>query len=90
MIKNVKTLLRFNMQRMNQKELEMLYHILTKYESAKHKHPDLKTRHDGYAVILEELDETWDEIKRNAGEDTIRREIQSVGAMVLRFMVDLL
>jgi len=75
---------------LSEKERLMLLHIVREYQSAKHKHPSIKTRHEGYAVILEELDETWDTIKLNNGEDTIRREIQAVGAMALRFMVDLL
>ena len=28
------------------------------------KHTPMASAHEGYAVILEELDETWDEIKR--------------------------
>jgi hypothetical protein len=43
--------------------------------------------HEGYAVILEELDEAWDEIKRNDQEAATREMIQ-VAAMALRFLVD--
>lgn len=47
--------------------------------------------HEGYAVILEELDELWEEIrKRNVDRDMIkmRKEAVQVGAMALRFLVD--
>lgn len=44
--------------------------------------------HEGYAIIKEELDETWDVIKKHSGESTVKSEIQAVGAMVIRFMVD--
>jgi hypothetical protein len=44
--------------------------------------------HEGYAVILEELDEAWDEIKANRPEKAIGEMIQ-VGAMALRFVVEM-
>ncbi len=46
--------------------------------------------HEGYAVILEELDELWECIKRkgcNAQE--MRKEAIQVGAMAIRFLFDL-
>ena len=46
--------------------------------------------HEGYAVILEELDELWDEIKRkDRSEPNMRGEALQVAAMGLRFIVDL-
>lgn len=44
--------------------------------------------HEGYAVILEELDEAWDEIKAN-NVDATRKEMVQVAAMALRFLVDI-
>jgi hypothetical protein len=44
--------------------------------------------HEGYAVIRQELDEAWDEIKRNNLE-AARREMIQVAAMAIRFLVDL-
>ncbi len=66
--------------------------LVKEYESALRKHPKpFTSMHQGYAVILEELDETWDVIKRKGSDKAaIKAEIQAVGAMVLRFMVDLL
>ena len=43
--------------------------------------------HEGYAVIKEELDEMWDEIKANNSEKACDEAIQ-VGAMALRFIFD--
>ena len=46
--------------------------------------------HEGYAVILEELDELWDEIKNNKRPGTLdrqRKEAVQVAAMALRFIV---
>jgi len=44
--------------------------------------------HEGYAVILEELDELWDEIKANSDSKTMSKEAIQVAAMALRFLVD--
>ena len=45
--------------------------------------------HEGYAVILEELDELWDKIKnKNSSADEITKEAIQVAAMGLRFLVD--
>lgn len=56
-------------------------------ERARQKHGPMRSAHEGYAVILEELDEAWDEIKRN---DIVRarEEMIQVAAMALRFLID--
>ena len=45
--------------------------------------------HEGKAVIEEELEELWDEIKGKQDPDRIREEAIQVGAMALRFLNDL-
>lgn len=53
-------------------------------------YPSFNSYHEGYAVILEELDEVWTEIKKKEqSEERIREEMIQVGAMVLRFLYDL-
>jgi hypothetical protein len=44
--------------------------------------------HEGYAVILEELDELWDEVKANNVEASIDEAIQ-VAAMATRYVMDM-
>lgn len=44
--------------------------------------------HEGYAVILEELDELWQEVKHGS-HARAREEAVQVAAMALRFLVDL-
>jgi hypothetical protein len=44
--------------------------------------------HEGYAVILEELDEMWHEVKHGTRE-LARAEAVQVAAMALRFLIDI-
>ena len=48
--------------------------------------------HEGWAVIREELDELWDEIKASKGircTDDMRKEAIQVAATAIRFIEDL-
>lgn len=54
---------------------------------AQQKFGDFASPHEGYAVILEEVDELWAEVKRN-DRSAMRAEAIQVAAMVLRFLVD--
>lgn len=67
--------------------------ILEEYDRATRLHGPLANSHTGYAVILEELDELWAEIKKRRHErstEDMTKEATQVGAMAMRFMVDLL
>lgn len=44
--------------------------------------------HEGYAVILEELDEMWDDIKANRLLESTAEAVQ-VAAMAVRYLVDI-
>lgn len=66
-------------------------HILDVYReflSATEKFGSFNSTHEGYAVILEELDEMWDAIKANDIMHALE-EAKQVAAMALRFMYDL-
>lgn len=67
--------------------------IYEEYLAAKKQHAPFHTPHEAYAVILEELEETWHLIKNDekawAGRDAMKYEIKAVGAMALRFILDL-
>jgi hypothetical protein len=47
--------------------------------------------HEGWAVIFEELDELWDEVRKRSSErdkSAMRREAMQVAATAIRFMVE--
>lgn len=51
--------------------------------------PPFNSSHEGYAVLLEEVDELWHEVKNNKGADALqrqRREAVQVAAMACRFL----
>ena len=62
--------------------------IIHEYRRATKKFGSFASTHEGYAVILEELDELWDEIKKNSSKEVMRKEAVQVAAMGLRFMLD--
>jgi hypothetical protein len=56
-------------------------------------HPPMASAHEGYAVILEEVEELWAEIKRDKRDPAkrlaaMRREAVQVAAMGTRFLID--
>ena len=52
--------------------------------------PSLNSPHEGWAVIKEEMDELWEEVKANRGrgEDALY-EAKQVAAMAVRYILDL-
>jgi glutamyl-tRNA reductase len=53
---------------------------------------DFASHHEAYAVIKEEIDELWDEIKKKEKDydrAAMRKEAIQVGAMCLRFINEL-
>ncbi len=54
---------------------------------------DFVNQHEAYAVILEEVDELWTEIKKNQkvyDQEAQRKEAKQAAAMLVRLMVELL
>ena len=66
--------------------------IIDELCSATTKNGIFHSAHECYGVLLEELDELWDEVKKkdcNRDIDLMRKEAVQVGAMALRFIVDI-
>ncbi len=62
--------------------------IINEAISARKKFAPFNSSHEGYAVIAEELDELWDDVKANDIEHSIAEAVQ-VGAMALRYIADM-
>lgn len=72
---------------------DAIQEIIQEYGRAAATNGAFHSVHEGYAVIAEELDELWDEVKKKARDrdpEQFRREAAQIGAMALRFLVDLL
>lgn len=66
--------------------------IVDEYKVASQKFPPFNSIHEGYAIILEELDELEEEVFKQHNKrdrEKLRAEAKQVAAMALRFMVDL-
>jgi hypothetical protein len=58
---------------------------------AQDKFPPFRSAHEGYAILLEEVEELWSEVRCHRDEANIarmRQEAIQVAAMALRFVVD--
>ena len=71
-----------------EKEKMAIHEIIYEYAQATKKFGKFASTHEGYAVILEEIDELWDEIKQNADKSSMRKEAVQVAAMGFRFIID--
>jgi hypothetical protein len=68
-------------------------HVQCEIERARTKHRPINSAHEGYAVILEELDEFWDEVKKKRELRDKRRmydELVEIAAMAQRTAEDVL
>ena len=69
---------------------EVLALVRSEIARAAAKHPPMQSPHEGYAVILEEVDELWDEVKADRGRElSALEEAVQVAAMGIRYVTDL-
>jgi len=71
----------FCAQRMVEKEVNRAISLYPPHNSA----------HEAYAILLEEMDELWDEVKKSPKKrdpDAMMEEAVHVAAMAVRFIVD--
>lgn len=50
--------------------------------------PPHRSRHESWAILKEEMDELWDEIKADASDERVLAEAVQVAAMALRFITE--
>jgi hypothetical protein len=70
---------------------QIAYLMIQELENATQKFGPFNSVHEGYAVILEELDELWAAIKdKKSNDEALLKEAIQVGAMAMRFVYDLI
>ena len=64
--------------------------VLRELAWATKRHGSMASAHEGYAVILEELDELWEIVRlKEPDERRLAQEAAQIAAMGLRFLVDI-
>jgi NTP pyrophosphatase (non-canonical NTP hydrolase) len=78
----------------NEKLERVTENIVLEVKRAKTLFPNhFVNQHEAYAIILEEVDELWDEIKKNQRNydlEAQRKEATQAAAMLCRLLVELL
>ena len=65
-----------------------LLEVREEVERAINKHGGMASAHEGYAVIQEEVDELWDEVKADRGyQESAMDEAKQVAAMGLKYLI---
>lgn len=73
---------------MNNKQIDSAATLVAQeLQKASAKFGPMRSAHEGYAIIKEELDEAWDEIKKN-NFLAAQTEMIQVAAMAIRFIID--
>lgn len=69
--------------------LEIASDMAVEVKRARDIYPKFNSTHEGYAILQEEVDELWDEIKQKKSDILkLRNEAIQVGAMAIRFIQD--
>ncbi len=66
--------------------------VLKELERASASNKPFNSPHEGFAVLLEEVDELWDEVKKktkNRDNKLMQDEAVQIAAMGIRFITDL-
>ena len=64
---------------------------VAEYNEAVDNYPKFNSPHEGFAILKEEIDELWQEVKTNGSFNNhvrMTEEAKQVAAMALRFMTD--
>lgn len=64
--------------------------VLHELDKAVTKHKPMNSPHEAYAVLLEEMDEFWDEVKQQVhSKSRMYKELLQISAMAQRAIIDL-
>jgi hypothetical protein len=72
---------------------EIVQYVLREVASSSMDNPPMRTLHEGFGVLIEEVDEFWEEVrkKRNARDiEKIRKELIQVAAVAVKIVRDVL
>ena len=70
-------------------QAEVLGEIAREYDKARRRHAPMNSGHEGYAVIKEELDELWEEIRKDNGSSKeARSEAIQIAAMAFAYVIE--
>jgi NTP pyrophosphatase (non-canonical NTP hydrolase) len=67
--------------------------VAREHDAAVRRYRPFNSAHEGFAVLKEEVDELWDEIRKKDGarnRERMRREAVQIAAMAVRFITDVL
>lgn len=76
----------------NKRLASVMLDVAAEVETASARHRSLASSHEAYAVILEELDEFWEEVRKKRSERdpaAMALELRQVAAMAVRTILDL-
>ena len=66
---------------------DAMYDVHLELINARKEHPAMHSGHEGWAVIKEELDELWEEVRKRDQDRAARYlEAKQTAAMAIRFM----
>jgi len=75
---------------MTDEKLAKIYQLIgIEFKEASAKFNNFNSIHEGFAVLLEEVDELWDTVKeRRPSAEKLTKEAKQVAAMAIRFLYD--
>ena len=63
--------------------------VVDELNRAMKQHGPMRSPHEGWAVLYEEVDELWDEVRAKEHDlEKMKKEARQAAAMALRFMIE--
>jgi NTP pyrophosphatase (non-canonical NTP hydrolase) len=72
--------------------MDIFFEVKEELESAQKNFGPMRSEHEGFAVLKEEVDELWEAVRLKQSDptrkDQVRKEAVQVAAMAMRFLND--